>query len=448
MPIQSARVHRSRSVDDPGTTQSQRLPTAGTIRAGIKVLTQAAAKIAGATDIYRRGVEAGVSFDDIARELGKLPGIPKTPLTPRNVPYFTARPGDFRNPAHAKLLMDLYGETRDGDPVRRLYGFPIVLPSDDIDLFFPEQFEAWSASELHRWSQQNPNTGFLDCMRRDPVPPKAGRRFGGRPIVKDRDCDPNDCKLFAAGQCKHQGALYFWIPGIPSAELFTLSFTSVYAPLQIGPTLDLVRGGLGRVSGLYNGEPMFRLQKEHQRVAAINPDTGKPEKQAQWIITMAATIDMMSVLRRAEQPALPPPAADHVTALPAPANDALEPVQTVESDAGPDERAALVARMNNAISDIGWTDRARVAQWVETHHSGVVWRDDLHKLNTVVPQLEAIARGLAKLRMILAERPALSDAWDEWMHAEFGGADLVFDPSLLPQIIEQAEAVTPEGKPQ
>ena len=443
MPITSARVARSRTADAPGAAPSQRLPVAGVIRAGIKVLTQAAAKVDGARAIYERGVAAGASFDDIAKELGKLPGIPKTPLTPKNVPYFTARPGDFRNPAHAKQLLDLYGEQRDGDPVRRLYGFPIVLPSEDMDLMFPEGFEAWSASELMRWSRPNPETGFLDCMRRDPLPPKAGRRFGGRPVVVDRVCDPNDCPLFASGKCKHQGELYFWVPGVASAELFKISFTSVYAPLQIAPTLDLVRGGLGRVSGLYNGEPMFRVQKEHQRVASVNPDTGQPEKQAQWIITMSATIDMLSVLRRQQQPALAAPA--ETAALPAPVVPTDAP--PAADAAAPDQRAELMARMRAAQVDIGWNDQS-LTEWVMAYHAEAAQdTDTVRKLAAVVPSLESLAAGLAELTELRRERPAIDDAWDDWATTKIGGPNVVYDPEALPRIVAMLRAVPAEGVP-
>ena len=66
-----------------------RIPTAGRIRAGIKVLTRRAAEVAEARRIYDAGVAAGQSFDAIEREIAvQCPGV-KNPLTPKNVPYFT-----------------------------------------------------------------------------------------------------------------------------------------------------------------------------------------------------------------------------------------------------------------------------------------------------------------------------------------------------------------------
>jgi hypothetical protein len=89
-----------------------RIPTAGKIRAGIKVLTRAAAEHPRARDIYERGVAAGESFDRIERALVEaLPEL-RHPLVPRNVPWFTVRPQDFGDPALARQLVDAYGEDR------------------------------------------------------------------------------------------------------------------------------------------------------------------------------------------------------------------------------------------------------------------------------------------------------------------------------------------------
>ena len=74
---------------------------------------------------------AGQSFEQIERAIAEaLPNL-KTPLVPRNVPWFTVRAQDFPNPEIAREILDAYGEDR-GEG-RRLYRFPVVFPSGKRD---------------------------------------------------------------------------------------------------------------------------------------------------------------------------------------------------------------------------------------------------------------------------------------------------------------------------
>ena len=115
----------------PATVLGQgasRIPTAGKIRAGIKVLSRTASEQPRACEIYDQGVAAGESFEQIEKALADaLPKL-KTPLVPRNVAWFTVRGRDFANPALAQQLLDNFAEDR-GEG-RRLYRFPVVFPCD------------------------------------------------------------------------------------------------------------------------------------------------------------------------------------------------------------------------------------------------------------------------------------------------------------------------------
>src|SRR6202171_1303625 len=99
-----------------------RIPTGGKIRAGIKVLTKKAADHPKAKEIYERGVAADHSFEDIERAISEAVPELKTPLSPKNVPWFTVRSGDLPNPETAKEILTAYGEDR-GDGTKRLYRF-------------------------------------------------------------------------------------------------------------------------------------------------------------------------------------------------------------------------------------------------------------------------------------------------------------------------------------
>ena len=132
-----------------------RIPTAGKIRAGIKVLTCTASEQPRACEIYERGVAAGESFDQIERLLAEaLPKL-RNPLMPRNVAWFTVRSQDFGNPALAQELLDTHGEDR-GEG-RHLYRFPVVFPSDHWQTVMPHELAAWGANERRYWSEYSPD---------------------------------------------------------------------------------------------------------------------------------------------------------------------------------------------------------------------------------------------------------------------------------------------------
>jgi len=398
MPVITARVSRNIGAvhADGAVLSTRRLPVAGKIRPGIKVLTKAAAANPALAKCYADGLAAGASFDEISVALGKVPKAPSWPLTPKNVGYFSVRQGDFATPGAAAEIMARYGEVRTGDTEPRLYAFPIIFPSDALDLVFREQFEAWKATELLRWSEPDPDAGTLQCMKRaDTAPtPGAGRRWGGRPTAVDRACNPNDCDLFAKGECKHVATLHFWIPGVKGAGVISMTFTSLYASMGIAETLEMVRAGLGRISGLHNGEPIFWLSKGHEKVRRMNWETGKPETSQQWIIRLEASgLDMMAVLGGpAPTATLPAPAPVPALAAPvhdpepAPAAPAVDPAQA-------EGRKYLGA----LFSTLGW-DRQTQQEWLDINFP------DRGRM----PDVKTLAAMAAKLEPLLSvTRPAI-----------------------------------------
>lgn len=398
--MNTARVSRTLgSLHEAGAvTSPRRLPVAGKIRPGVKVLTQAAAKVAGAQKVYNDGLAAGASFDDIAAQLSRVSGIPKYPLTPRNAAYFSVRQCDFATPGAAEAIMQAYATVRPGDPEPRLYAFPIIFPSDDIDLVFRENFEAYKAGKLHRWSEQSPN-GPLNCLRRiEEITPGAGRRWGGRPTEIDRPCNPNDCDLFAKGECKHVASLSFWMPGVKGAGVIELTFTSIYASLGIAETLEMVRAGLGRISGLHNGAPIFWLSKVRKSVSRINWETGKPEKTDQWIIQMeAGGLDMVAVLAGTA------PLAQLPAPEPAPASiPANEPIAATEPT-NLTEVAELRKQMAAMFQTLDW-DQAMAEDWLARNYENPQQATrDIELLSDIVERLSAVAEKQKQAASMSAE---------------------------------------------
>jgi len=285
-----------------------RIPTAGKIRAGIKVLTRTAADHPRACEIYERGVAAGESFDQIERLLAEaLPKL-RNPLVPRNVAWFTVRSQDFGNPALAQQLIDTHGEDR-GEG-RHLYRFPVVFPSDHWQTVMPHELAAWGASERRYWSEYSPDGRVRHCKCHAPVPLDTGgkravRLFGGRKTVLREDnggvCEPEACREYQAGQCNLSGRFLFFVPGIRSLsafELHTSSFYAMNAAIQKFETISFLRGG--RISGFLDSQRTpFYLSKKLMQVARID-EQGRAVRVPQWIIDLEAPVDVAELLRENE----------------------------------------------------------------------------------------------------------------------------------------------------
>lgn len=282
-----------------------RIPTAGKIRAGIKVLTKKAADEPKAQAIYDQGVAAGQSFEQIERAItAALPDL-KTPLVPRNVPWFTVRAQDFPNPEIARQILEAYGDDR-GEG-RRLYRFPVVFPSDHWQTVMPHELAAWGTHEKHYWSQYSPDGRVRHCLCHAPVPvDDSGRRtirlFGGRKTMLREDnggrCEPEACREYQQRQCNLTGRFLFFIPGIRSIsafELHTNSFYAMNAAIQKFETVAFLRGG--RISGFLDRERTpFYFTKTLKEVAHID-DQGRAVRVPQWIIDLGAPVDVTALLR-------------------------------------------------------------------------------------------------------------------------------------------------------
>ena len=287
-----------------------RIPAGGKIRAGIKVLTKKAAEHPKAKEIYERGVAADHSFEDIERAISEAVPELKTPLIPKNVPWFTVRSGDFPNPEIAKEILTAYGEDR-GDGTKRLYRFPVVFPADMWQAVMPHELIAWGANEKKFWSEYAPDgrVRYCKCYAQVPMDPtgkRAIRIFGGRKATLRQEngglCDPELCREYQNRQCNLSGRFIFFIPGIKSIgafELHTNSFYAMNAAIQKFETIAFMRGG--RISGFLDGKrTSFFITKKLKEVPHID-ETGHAVRVAHWIIDLEAPIDVTALLRANEE---------------------------------------------------------------------------------------------------------------------------------------------------
>lgn len=83
-----------------------------------------------------------------------------------------------------------------------------------------------------------------------------------------------------------------------------MTFTSLYASMGIMEVLEMAHSGLGRVQGMFNGKPMFRISKRMEEVSVMDWETGKATRRKHYIIHLEADgLDMTQVLASLEPPA-------------------------------------------------------------------------------------------------------------------------------------------------
>jgi hypothetical protein len=285
-----------------------RIPTAGKIRAGIKVLTRKAAQNAKARAIYEKGLADGISFEAMERAIAEAVPELEAPLVPRNVPWFTVREADFANAELARQIMEAYGE--DQGEGRHLYRFPVIFPSDHWQTVMPHELAAWGASDKRFWSQYSADGKQRQCMRFAPVPvDDTGRRtiriFGGRKVIPREAnggiCEPESCPQYQQRECNLTGRFVFFIPGIRALSAFELQTTSFYAmnaAVQKFQAVAFLRGG--RISGFLDRQhtPFF-IRKKLMEVLRIG-ERGQAVRTPQWIIELDAPVDVAALLREHE----------------------------------------------------------------------------------------------------------------------------------------------------
>ncbi|NCC28998.1 MAG: hypothetical protein EOM22_12870, partial [Gammaproteobacteria bacterium] len=284
------------------------IPIGGTIRSGIMVLTRDFANNERAKEIYAEGLDAGVAFKAINDKIKRELNLQKNPMTPKNAPYFTVRPGDFSMPEIADRIMELYGE--DGEHGFQLYRFPVIFPVDQWLAVLPHEFACYSANERRYWSEYGPD-GTRYCkthaqVEMDPKNRRARKVFGGRRVVLRDDnqgvCQPNTCDEYQRGECALAGRFVFYVPGVPGTKAIQLPTRSIYSLQAARQQLELVayvRGG--RISGKHNGEPIFWIAKKQDEVSMIDPATGKPKRVKQFLISLEANIDMTAMMDIADR---------------------------------------------------------------------------------------------------------------------------------------------------
>ena len=277
-----------------------RPPIIGKIRPGIKILTKAARDKPEAVKIHDAGLARGDSFERIEGDITRATGI-KTPLVPKNVPWFTCRASDFANPALAEDIVRRYGEDRNDGNGHRLWRFPVVFAFNDWLSNMPNQLVAWTKNGRQYFSEYG-SDGRRYCKMyappvRDERANRAKRTWGGRTIILRQDdhiqnglCDPQECPQYQGGHCNLSASFFFAIPHIAGLGLIEMPTTSIYVLQKAHAAMQTVAMARGRLVGA-----KFWMSKQELEISRID-DTGKPVRQMQWLITLDAEIDIAALL--------------------------------------------------------------------------------------------------------------------------------------------------------
>ncbi|WP_153955304.1 hypothetical protein [Cupriavidus necator] len=326
-----------------------RPPIIGKIRPGIKILTRKARENHDAVRIHDAMVAQGHSYESIGLEIERRTQL-RNALVPKNVPWFTCRGSDFTNPGIAEDIMQRYGEDRDDGNGRKLWRFPVVFAFDDWLRNMPNELVTYTASGKQFFSEYGPD-GLRYCkthapVQRDARASRAKRVWGGRSIILRQDdaipdgrCDPHSCPQYQQGVCNLSAAFYFAVPATRGLGLIQMPTTSIYVLQKAHAAMQTVALARGRLVGV-----QFFVSKQEVEISRIDPESGKPVRQMQWLITLDADLDLAGLLDGSDRPRVSHvEAAQHASAA---LESAPEEAQLNQSSGDlplDDERALLEA---------------------------------------------------------------------------------------------------------
>lgn len=282
--------------------QNNQLKIGGKIRSGIKLLTRTAMNNKQAVQIYERGLAERRKFSEIEKEITEKTSL-KNPLYPRNTPYFNVAVSDFGMPEICKLLLEKYGEVRDGSVNPQLYRFPIVFHSDNLEEIYPNKlirhggkpgYESVYGEDGIRYCQYLPEVTqeMLAAQKANRIkrPPRREKVIRGI-------CETSTCQEYLQGQCKFRGRLHFYIPGVPTG-LVAMETSSEYAAEGIWSDLSRIReafGNIPRVNPNRTGAFLFYLTKV-QETRTYFDENGNQQTGLQWVPKLEADIDIGTLM--------------------------------------------------------------------------------------------------------------------------------------------------------
>lgn len=390
-------------------SSDNQIKPAGKIRPGIKVLTKAAQQNPKAVQLYQIGVGKRLKFSEIEKQIKDATGLPN-PMYPRNTPYFTVSASDFGMPEIASMVVEQYGEIREGDKAKQLYRFPVVFHSSDLNDIYPNQFKRHGGDpnyESHYGDDGVRYCRYLPELTSEQLAENKIRRIKKMPrrekIIRG-PCEPGACYEFQQGQCKFRGRLMFYIPKIPTTGLLVMETSSEYAAEGIWSDLQRILDVLGHIPRMNPHKPespVFYITKVLEERTYYD-EQGKKQKGHQWVPKLQADIDIGQLLQSGRTHALPAPSTPvgwlaspkgmpNAALLPA-APDAEPAHEVVEQPAG--QGAAGQAdpsdKLEQLIETLG-LDQDQAFRYFDIKIAEG-WENDPANLVTAVQMLDVLSR--------------------------------------------------------
>ncbi len=308
----------------------------GVIRPGIMILKQGCSEADKKT--YEIMLSGGFSWDETDNKLGK-DNQGKSKLRPQNVDYFTVHKRDCPNPSNYDAIMKY------ADADGKLRSFPVWFPVNEWWNILPHSLRCFGTGGIKYKSsfrgKYSEDGRLIDMARicEFPIPAEKNKRvFGGREW-DSRPCNPPDCSEYQSGACNFGGLIHFCIPGTRGIGVWVLPTTSWYSLVKIKSTLEMVaKLTRGKIAGLFNGKPIFRLMKVRDTVSRIDKATGNAVRIDQWLIHLDADIDMTDLAAYSEDCQVKLRASNAMDVLTGSAiTEAAAPPENVESPLSEDD---------------------------------------------------------------------------------------------------------------
>lgn len=293
-----------------------RVRPAGIVRPGIKVPTAGCSKEQLAK--YEAMLAAGASFDAIDQELISMAGktAKRSYLRPSNADHFTVRAEDFRNPADAQRLLDLYADEADG----KIRAFPVWFPKGEIAQCIPHNFRGFVGGGVIRYASFYGEDGALRCRWIDGdawAKLQKENRGPKRDDYAERHCpgleEPEKCPDYKAKRCRFGGLYRCNVPGVSGIGEVIIPTNSWYGLGDAVANLRRVREVFGRIHGLFHGKPFLEVRKVQEEVRH------EGQRGTQWIITVVPCVDMMELAAANEPGAIAGRALEALSMLSGPA---------------------------------------------------------------------------------------------------------------------------------
>ena len=239
----------------------------------------------------------------------------KNPFFPTNTQYWNVYPSDLEGGSAAlEKLLELYGEMRGQDTVKRLYRVPVVFSdAGGIERIFPSEFAMKGPQQPAYRSQETANG--RKCVYIRPVTEQSARianipnrkKHFPRELVERGECSPENCKEYALASCKFFGTLMFHVPEMEGAHPYRMSFNSDYAATEIWERLQSILEIFGGRLPKYDpqGRPVFFLTKKVVTRSFFGPGENGGQlvrKQVeQWVPHLETSLIMSRVLQMQER---------------------------------------------------------------------------------------------------------------------------------------------------